>query len=327
MGRHHHGIDLGHGRFGLRGRCGSGSSCGLGVGHRGRPFRQRRFGVRRRSRLVCHRCLGVGHGRVGRSLRGGQLRFESGDLLGRGGRQSDTADSGNLQPVAADVLQFAGVAHASHLDVGDDELVGREHREFGHTEADGVGNQLAARSEDSLHGGGGAPLVLEQCGVHGTVVPDRGEVDRIPAGERCPRLIQVQQADVEHVGRHHHLGGMVGRHHHGVDLGHRLAFGGARPSGVLLGDGGIGQCLLGVGLGCGGIRSRLRGVSLCGAHRRLGGGLRFAQGGFGCLRRGLRLVGFAPDRVQVRLGNRFLVAIAGCTQRSARCSKDRTCRY
>ena len=327
MGRHHHGVDLGHRGFGLGGRCGSGGSGGLGVCHRCLCVCHRRLYVRHHGSLVCHRGLGVCHGRVGRSLRGGQLRFESGDLLGRGGRQSDTADSGNLQPVAADVLQFAGVAHASHLDVGDDELVGREHREFGQTEADRVGNQLPARLENRLDGSGRAPLVLEQGGVHGAVVPNRRDVNRIPAGERCLRLIQVKQADVEHVGRDHHLGGMVGRHHHGIDLGHRLVLGGARPGGVLLGDSGIGQRLLGVGLGGRGLGSRLRRVSLRCAHRRVGGGLRFAQGGFGCLRGGHRLVGFALDRIQVGLGDRFFVAGAGGAQRSARCSNDCACRY
>ena len=119
----------------------------------------------------------------------------------------------------------------------------------------------------------------------------------------------------------------MGRHHHGIDLGHRLVLGGAGPRRVLLGDSGIGQCLLGVGLGGGGLGSRLLRVSLCGAHRRIGGGLRFAQGGFGCLRGRHRLVGFALGRIQVGLGNRFVVAVAGGAQRSARCSKDRTCRY
>ena len=206
-------------------------------------------------------------------------------------------------------------------------MSGSEHREFGHTEADGIGNKLAARPEHRLDGRGSAPLVGEQGGVHGAVVPDRRDVYRVPAGERCLRLIQVQQADVEHVGRDHHLGRMVGRHHHGIDLGHRLALGGARPRGVLLRDGGIGQRLLGVGLGGGGLGSRLLRVSLRRAHRRIGGRLRFAQGGFGRLRGRHRLVGFAPDRVQIRLGDRFMVAVAGGAQRSARCSNDRTCRY
>ena len=107
MGRHHHGVDLGHRRCSLRGRCVSGGSGRLGVCHSGRPVCRRRLGIRHRGRLVGHRGLGVCHGRVGRSLRGGQFRFESGDLLGRGRRQSDTADSGDLQPVAADVLQLA----------------------------------------------------------------------------------------------------------------------------------------------------------------------------------------------------------------------------
>ena len=120
---------------------------------------------------------------------------------------------------------------------------------------------------------------------------------------------------------------MVGRHHHGIDLGHRLVLGGARSRGVLLGDSGIGQRLLGVGLGGGGLGPRLLGVSLCRSHRRIGGCLRFAQGGFGCLRGGHRLVGFALSRIQVGLSNRFFVAVARCAQRSTRCSQDRTCRY
>ena len=116
-------------------------------------------------------CLGLGR----RDCGGGHLRLSR--------RERDAADAGHLQLSVAGVLQRARVPVVANRHVGYCEGVRRPEGDFGLRQTDGIGNQLAVRSEHLLHGGGGAALVPEQCRVGPASVHDIGDVDCVGPGE------------------------------------------------------------------------------------------------------------------------------------------------
>ena len=158
MGSRHHRVHLGLRGRSLRCRCLGGRRGCLSIGHG-------RFSL-------CHCRIGRSLRVVGRGLGGGQFSFQRGYPRGRGRRQRGAADSGYLQPVAADVLKFTRVARAANVHVGDHEPVRREEGQFRHAQVYGIGNQLAVVPEDSLHRSGGAALVLQQGRIGLSAVPD-----------------------------------------------------------------------------------------------------------------------------------------------------------
>ena len=266
MGSRHHRVHPGLRGRSLGGRCPGSRLGGLNVGHC-------RLDIR-------HGGLGVGHCRLGfrpgGAYRRGRVGFRLGDGCRgsfRGGRrQGNPADVGDLQLVAAGVLQRAGVTDAADLDVGDRQRRRGHEVQLGLRQPHGVGDQLAHRAVDRFHGSGGAAGVPEQRGVGHAAVHDVGEVDGIGTGQRNLHLVEIGEARIEHFGGNHHLGRLMVSRHHRVHLGLRgrslrCRCLGGRLGGLSIGHGRFSLCHGGFSLRHGGIGRSLRVVG-----RGLGGG-------------------------------------------------------
>ena len=254
------------------------------VGHRRIRGRLRCFGIGHRRCLIGHGCAGSSLRLTGECVGSAHRRVRIGLGLSdrrrcrfcRRRRQGDLADAGDLQLVAASVLQGTGVADPAHLDVGDGEGSRRHESQLGLRQSHGIGEQLAHRSVDRLHRGAGAAGVFEQSGVGLTAVHDVGDIDGVRTGQGDLHVVQVGHARIEHLGGDHHRGRLVGVRHHGIDLGlcrHGLGFCGARRGHrrVRVGHRRIRRCLRGFGIGhrrClighGRIGSSLRPTHRCG---------------------------------------------------------------
>ena len=294
----------------------------------GVPLRLSGIPLGSRGVRVGHRSRGLGAGIAGGNVRLQYQRFGSGqfgaqrsDLLVRGGRKHDAAQAGDLQLVAANVGQLAGVPCRADGDIGHHQLVRPPEHQPGSAQVDGIGNHLAVGAEDGSHRGGGSAGILEQRRIGLPVIHDRRQVDRIRTGQRGARAADVEQAGVELIRRHHHLGGMGSHRHHQL-VGGRIGFR-TRHFGVLHGALGFRACHFGIHHGALGFRARHfrllhrrcrgrlgRRLSRC---RRLGGCHRLLGLGHG-------LFGLGLSRGQRRVG------VIGRLQRRTRCSRDCTCR-
>ena len=102
--------------------------------------------------------------------------------------------------VAADA-QGKGVGYATDSDVGDHHCLSAEHLHLGCREIE-FRKPSRAGIEQRLHHPAAGAGVAQAGGELTTVVPDPGNVNRVRAGDRYPRGIQIDKVEI-HRGRHH----------------------------------------------------------------------------------------------------------------------------